>query len=325
MRGLQITQEFDESDLSCPDDLPTHDLQPVASPRRSRFGEYDVVAPLARGGTGGVYLAIHAPTGRRVALKVLDAKFARYEDLAERLCAEAELASRASHPNVVEIHAAAYVDDGAPNDARTPYLVMEYLDGESLAAICDRGDVDLGFAIRASAQAASALAALHAGGVIHCDVKLDNILVVQATGAVKVVDFGVSRLIDDATPLESIAGTPASMAPEQWRCEPVPASDVYSLGCVMFELLTGSPLFDGSLPEIMMAHLEQRPARPSWLRAMPQALERLILRALAKDPHDRPTMAEMADELALLADQHAPARSTARGSDPGISLSQFAV
>jgi serine/threonine protein kinase len=92
------------------------------------------------------------------------------------------------------------------------------------------------------------------------------------------------------------------MAPEQWGGKPLPASDVYALGCMLFDLATGLPPFDGSLPALMTAHLEQRPARPSWLAPMPLELERLILRALAKEAEDRPTMAELAAALTALAD-----------------------
>ncbi|HEU4610435.1 MAG TPA: serine/threonine-protein kinase, partial [Kofleriaceae bacterium] len=158
------------------------------------------------------------------------------------------------------------------------------------------------------AQVASALAALHAAGVVHCDVKPENVFVLQdgreAYPRVKVIDFGVSRMVDEPPPEEaSIAGTPAYMAPEQWRGRPAPASDVYALGCMLYELATGETPFDGSLPQLMLAHLEQRPARPTWLRAgVPIELERVILRALAKDPALRPTMRELADELGDLAD-----------------------
>ena len=117
------------------------------------------------------------------------------------------------------------------------------------------------------------------------------------------IDFGVSRRIgeppgDDA----SVAGTPWCMAPEQWQGRPEAASDVYSLGCMLYELTTGQQPFEGSLPALMTAHLEQRPARPTWLARIPLALERLILRALAKQPADRPSMAELARELTAFAD-----------------------
>jgi serine/threonine-protein kinase len=175
---------------------------------------------------------------------------------------------------------------------------MEYLEGETLAAIHARGELSVERIAELGAQIASALAALHAAGYVHCDVKPDNVLVL-ADGRIKIIDFGVSRRVDEAPPDDaSIAGTPAYMAPEQWRGEPSPASDVYALGCMLFELLTGETPFDGSLPKLMWAHLESRPPRPSWLRAgIGVELERVVLRALAKDAEDRPTMAELAQRL----------------------------
>jgi serine/threonine-protein kinase len=110
------------------------------------------------------------------------------------------------------------------------------------------------------------------------------------------------RLVDEPPSDDTaIAVRRECIAPEQWEARATPASDVYSLGCTLYELATGVPPFAGSLPELMLAHVEQRPARPSWLRAMPIELERLILRALAKRPEERPTMRELAYELAELA------------------------
>jgi serine/threonine-protein kinase len=186
---------------------------------------------------------------------------------------------------------------------------MEYLDGRTLASIVEDGALELVTIVGLGAQIAAALAALHEAGVIHCDVKPENLFVLDARAwgtlpQVKVIDFGVSRRVDEVPPDDtSIAGTPAYMAPEQWKGQPRTASDVYSLGCVLYELVTGDPPFEGSLPKLMLAHLEQRPARPTWLRAgVPIELERVILRALAKDPALRPTMRELADELGDLAD-----------------------
>ncbi|MCX5742937.1 MAG: protein kinase, partial [Proteobacteria bacterium] len=138
-----VTMEYDASDRSTP-----QASAPLAT-RGGRFGDYRVLMPLARGGTGGVYLAVHVITGHQVAIKVLDPQFAGYADLAARLCAEVELSARARHPGVVTIHAAAWSADAAP------YLVMEYLDGESLATICERGTVDVDFAIAIGAQVAA--------------------------------------------------------------------------------------------------------------------------------------------------------------------------
>jgi serine/threonine-protein kinase len=263
-----------------------------------RYGDYQVIAPLASGGMGGVYLATHVTTGERVALKVLDPLFANHGEVIARLYSECAIATRATHPGLVAIHAASKNDNGIP------YLVMEYLDGRTLAQIHRDGLMEIQNVIGLGAQVAAALAALHDAGIVHCDVKPENLFVLadRAWGTlpqVKVIDFGVSRMIDEPAPdASTICGTPAYMAPEQWRGKPLPATDVYALGCVLYELITGEVPFDGSLPELMAAHLEKRPARLTWLRAgVPVELERLVLRALAKDPANRPTMLEMAIQL----------------------------
>ncbi len=286
-------------------------VMPIVRPVRrvgARFGEYEVLAPLASGGMGGVFLAAHVATGERVALKVLDPLFADHAEVVSRMFGERSVSARASHPGLLDIRAAARATDGVP------YLVMEYLDGETLAAIVERSPLAIASIASIGAQLAGALAALHDAGVIHCDVKPENVFVLhdrrwRGAPAVKVIDFGVSRLVDEPPPDDaSIAGTPAYMAPEQWRGNPVPASDVYSLGCVLFELVTGDAPFDGSLPQLMLAHLERRAPRPSWLRAgVPFELERCILRALAKDPTTRPTMYELARALGELSTRLADA------------------
>ena len=277
--------------------------QPVmrAVSRRAggKFGPYEVIAPLARGGMGTVYLAEHHTSGERVALKVLEPQLATNGELIGRLFAEHTFASRIQHANVVDIRAARFGRDGVP------FLVMEYFEGQALATLASRETLGLDTIVAIGAQIAAGLAAVHAAGVIHCDVKSDNVLVIDDGGElrVKVIDFGVSRTVDEPVAEgQAIAGTPWCMAPEQWSGAPLPASDVYALGCMLYELTTGSPPFDGSLPELMIAHLEQRPARPSWLRPMPIELERIILRALAKDPAARPTMLALADELCALHD-----------------------
>jgi len=263
-----------------------------------RYGDYQVVTPLASGGMGGVYLATHVTTGQQVALKVLDPFFADHREVTARLYSECAIAMRATHPGLVAIHAASKSNDGIP------YLVMEYLDGQTLAQLLGDGPMDIAELLGLGAQIAAALSALHEAGIVHRDVKPENIVVLAARAwgtlpQVKVIDFGVSRMIDEPPAEETlISGTPAYMAPEQWRGRPETASDVYSLGCVLYELLTGEAPFEGSVPQIMAAHLDKRPARPSWLRAGTSVeLERQILRALAKDPAMRPTMMEVALEL----------------------------
>ncbi|HEY5949568.1 MAG TPA: serine/threonine-protein kinase [Kofleriaceae bacterium] len=269
----------------------------------ARFGDYELIAPLATGGMGGVYLASHVTTGERVALKVLDPVFANHPEVVTRLYSERTISVRATHPGLVQIREAGRTADGAP------YLVMEYLEGRTLATIGKQSELDVLTVIGLAAQIAGALAALHEVGVIHCDVKPENLFVLSdrmwgMLPQIKVIDFGVSRGVDEPRPDEVlICGTPAYMAPEQWKGAPQTASDVYALGCVLYELVTGQPPFDGSLPELMLAHLEQRPARPTWLRSgVPVELERVILRALAKDAALRPTMRQVADELGDLAD-----------------------
>jgi serine/threonine-protein kinase len=284
---------------------------PVRRPRPAgRFGEYAVLAPLARGGMADVYLAVHVETGERVALKVLDAKFANQAEITSRLFAEHQLASSVRHPGVLEIRDARVSSDGLP------YLVMEHLPGETLADLADRESLELAEIVAIGAQVASSLAALHAAGIIHCDVKHENVFVLPERDGiarrVKIIDFGLSRRIGE--PIDensSIAGTPWCMAPEQWQGRPEAASDVYALGCLLYDLTTGHPPFDGSLPELIAAHMERRPARPSWVRRMPIELERVILRSLAKRPGDRPAMHEVAVMLGALADDHAAQRRAA--------------
>ena len=278
----------------------TQPVMRAARPRMagSNFGPYDVIAPLAKGGMATVYLAEHHTSGERVALKVLAPHLATNPEVTARLFAEHALASRTHHVNVVDIRAARFARDGVP------FLVMEHCEGETLAEIAGEG-LALPMITEICAQVAAGLSAMHAAGVIHCDVKHDNVLVRVVDGElrVKVIDLGVSRAVDEpATDGDAIAGTPWCMAPEQWAGTPLPASDVYALGCLLYELTTGTPPFDGSLPELMTAHLAQRPARPSWLAPMPIELERIILRALAKDPAARPTMLAMADDLFALHD-----------------------
>jgi serine/threonine-protein kinase len=269
---------------------------------RTNFDHYEVQAELARGGTAGVYLARDTRTGEQVALKMLAPHLAEHQDLVARLFNEHGVSARARHPGLLNIRGAFVSSDGIP------YLVMEYLDGENLGALAARGTVELGAIVGLGAQIAAAVAALHETGVIHCDVKASNVLVLYQAGLagwprIKVIDFGISQWIDQP-PAEdgTITGTPSCMPPEQWNGSPVPKSDVYAFGCLLYELITGSAPFSGTLPQLMLAHTNTRPARPSWFRSgTPMELERLVMRALAKDPGMRPAMRELGHELADLA------------------------
>ncbi|MCX5747094.1 MAG: serine/threonine-protein kinase [Proteobacteria bacterium] len=267
----------------------------------SEIEGFEVLAPIARGGMGGVYLGSDRRSGEKVALKLLDPRYARSEDIVARLFAEERISAAVHHDNLLEVRGCGYTT------ANIPYLVLEYLDGENLGELAERGRMEIDAIIGICTQIGHGLEALHAAGIVHCDVKPDNIFVLYEDGyggwpRVKVIDYGVSQFVSEIVPNEAtIAGTPACMAPEQWLGAPCTKSDVYGFGCMMFELLTGDSVFAGSLPEMMLAHTRNHPPRASWLRSdCPTELERLILRMLAKDPGLRPTMTEVVDQLAEL-------------------------
>jgi eukaryotic-like serine/threonine-protein kinase len=267
-----------------------------------RLGDLVVIAELARGGMGGVFLA-RDRHGRECALKVLDPQFAVHPAIVARMYGELDVSRRVRHRGLLEISGIGCSAEGVP------YLVMEYLDGENLGSLVDKGRLELGAVSAIGAQVAEALAALHRGGVVHCDLKPDNIHVLYEAGVAgwprtKVLDFGVAKILDAVIEDEpSIAGTPAYMAPEQWRGEAVRESDVYALGCVLYELCTGAPPFGGSVPELMTLHCEAMPIRAAARRPGLRAdLDQWISRMLAKDPGLRPRMAEVARALAAIAE-----------------------
>ena len=268
----------------------------------SRLGSYIMIALLAKGGTASVYLAEHAPTGKRVALKLLDPMYADRQEIVDKFFAEHAISRAVRHPGLLDIT----VSDRSASGI--PYIVMELLDGENLGALAERGQVALDAIFAIGTQIASAVAAMHRNGYIHCDIKPDNVFVLyeqQKDGwpQVKVIDYGVSRKTTDAANDDgTIAGTPMYMPPEQWRGAPVAKSDVYSLGCLLYELCTGDQPFHGTLPQLMLLHSEMLPQRPSTYRSeMSPTLEGLIMRMLSKDPAMRPTMDEVEYTLARLA------------------------
>jgi serine/threonine-protein kinase len=275
---------------------------------------YGVIAEIARGGMSTVYLGEVRATGERVAIKALDAFYVGHSELVHRLLCEHDLAQRARHPGLVDIRCAEQTSQGIP------YLIMEYLDGETLRTLIDRLVLPRATVLAIAAQIARAVGALHAAGVVHCDLKPDNVFVLCETDPagwprVKVIDYGVARSVHEPALTDTeIAGTPAFMPPEQWQGAPVAASDVYALGAMLYELVTGQPVFSGSLPQLLTAHCDRLPARPQSLCAdLAPEIDRLIMRMLAKDPAMRPQMAEVDAELSRLLPAHQPTHLQAAG------------
>jgi serine/threonine-protein kinase len=254
-------------------------------------GRYRIQRKLGAGGMADVYLAEDQELGRRVAIKILNGRHANDDQFIERFRREAKNAAALNHPSIVSIY-----DRGEAED--TYYIAMEYLDGRTLKElIVGRGAAPINVAIEYARQILSALRFAHRHGIVHRDIKPHNVLV-DGDGRVKVTDFGIARAgASQMTETGSIVGTAHYLSPEQARGGEVDQrSDLYSLGIVLYELLTGKTPFEGDTPvEIAMKHLSNAPKPPSKLRPdIPRELDMVVLRALAKDPGDR---YQSADEM----------------------------
>jgi eukaryotic-like serine/threonine-protein kinase len=271
-------------------------------------GRYHVVRKLGTGGMANVYLAEDQELGRRVAIKMLDDRHAQDEQFVERFRREAKNAAGLTHPNIVSIY-----DRGEAEG--TYYIAMEYLDGRTLKELLvARGPTPVAVAIDYARQILAALGFAHRNGVVHRDIKPHNVSV-ASDGRVKVMDFGIARAgTSQMTETGSIIGTAQYLSPEQAKGAPVgPASDIYSVGIVLYEMLTGSVPFTGDTPlEIAMKHLSTTPEPPSERRPeVPHELDSIVLRALAKNPADRYPSAEAMDaDLARAARGQAVAPET---------------
>jgi beta-lactam-binding protein with PASTA domain/tRNA A-37 threonylcarbamoyl transferase component Bud32 len=255
-------------------------------------GRYRILKRIGSGGMADVYLAEDEVLGRRVAIKILNERHAGDDQFIERFRREAQSAASLSHPNVVAIY-----DRGEAEG--TYYIAMELLDGRNLKElIVARGPAPPKIVVEYARQILAALAYSHRHTIVHRDIKPHNV-VVDGDGRVKVTDFGIARGgASQMTEVGSIVGTAQYLSPEQARGEAVdPRSDLYSLGIVIYELLTGSVPFTGDSPvEIAMKHLSATAPPPSEVReGVPRELDLVVMRALAKDPDDRYASAEEMD------------------------------
>jgi formylglycine-generating enzyme required for sulfatase activity/predicted Ser/Thr protein kinase len=293
----------------------------------ARFGQYRVVEEIGRGGMGVVYRAVHEGIGQAAAVKVLGGERARDAATLRRFVNEARAASLVEHPGMVKVFDFGETEDGAP------FILMEYLAGEPLRARMERARsegraLSVVEALRVARQAAAALSAVHAMGIVHRDLKPENLMVVaddEAAGGerVKVLDFGIARISDDGATLTApgvVVGSAAYMAPEQ--CvgddEIDGRADVYALGVVLYEMLSGAPPFRGDFRALLGMHLYQQP-RPLSLACpeLPEGVARLVHRMLAKEPSLRPDMAGVVEALRRLeAEAKEGAAASAARVDP---------
>lgn len=277
--------------------------------------KYLIEERLSEGGMGTVYRARHLQMDRPVAIKVMHEGLVEDEAARIRFQREARASVRLQHPNAVSVTDCGETADGCV------YIVMELLEGRTLREILVKeAPIETARAISIMLQACEAVAAAHEAGIIHRDLKPSNILITQSADApatVKVIDFGVAKLtartLDDDDPAitlrhaGALIGTPRYMAPEQYEGNGLtPAADVYSLGVILYEMLTGMAPFTGSTPmEIAAKHVSDPPHAPRTIvAAIPEDIERVVLHALEKDAADRPANAgELRRELLETADR----------------------
>ncbi len=263
----------------------------AAEEQRIFNARYELHRRIARGGMADVFLARDSLLDRPVALKVLFPEFATDPTFVQRFRREAQAAANLSHPNIVSVY-----DWG--EEGGTYFIVMEYIEGHSLAqTIKDEGRLHPDRAADITTDVAAALGFAHRNGVVHRDVKPGNVLI-SPSGQVKVADFGIARAVsnqENLTQAGTVMGTATYFSPEQARGESVdPRSDVYSLGVVLYEMITGRPPFTGDSPVAVAYKHVQEPVPPPRSRNpdIPPALEAVVLKAMAKDTADRYASAE---------------------------------
>jgi serine/threonine protein kinase len=275
-----------------------------------RIGNYEITGFLGSGGMADVYIGVHPVLGRRAAIKLLRRELLGDHGLRQRFLQEARITDHLRHQNIVDI-----LDVGQTLDGRL-YLVMELLEGRTLAHRVEEGRLPPLEAIEVLLQLCAGLSAAHQAGVIHRDLKPDNIFLAQTEAGlcVKILDWGVARATQGADARGSapdmltprltsdglVVGTPLYIAPEQARGLPADArSDVYALGVVAYEMLLGAPPFTGGTAvDLMYRHLRETPTAPSTIwPEIPPALEALLFGLLAKIPELRPSLDDLCEVL----------------------------
>ncbi|MBC8067148.1 MAG: protein kinase [Deltaproteobacteria bacterium] len=312
---------------------PTRELpESTGMPTGLLAGRYQAISLLGQGAMGDVYLARHVHAGRVVALKVVSSSFASDQRICERVRAEAQACSAARHPNIVEVFDAGELEDGRP------YVAMEYLDGKRLLDLFEsEGPLPIARACRLMLDVTRAIAAAHKVGIIHRDLKAENVMLVVRDGVevIKVLDFGIAAAVaregGRATMPGIGIGTPEYMAPEQvYGADPTPRFDVYAIGVMLFEAITGTLPFTGDSASVILQRKATSPAPPisDHRRDVPATLAKLIDQCLALDPEDRPSTAdEVARVLEAFVDERPSAieRPQSRRSGLWITLGAAAV
>lgn len=309
---------MDSGDVNSADseEIPERDMEPGDTPVPGRGDELEsllkaelapeleVVRRLGRGSMAYVYLAREQQLKRMVAIKVLSPKLARDERARLRFEREAQAVAALSHPNIVSVHRVGRLSNNLP------YFVMQYVKGRTMEErLQAEGPLPVGEARNAVIEVASALAAAHQKGIVHRDVRPDNVLYEADSGRALLTDFGIVAILASAetgqaarlTRTGELVGDPAHMSPEQLSGHDITEfSDVYALGLLGYELLTGRGPFDvKSRREVITAHMQSEPRRLSELRADVESdLEDVLMRCLAKEPEHRPSASDVARRLA---------------------------